>query len=94
MQGGVYQEIVRQNTGKRLPFYLTAATKEKTTDLDIVHIGQQYLDFALERFAHHVEEYDAIKKRVIPAERCGRCEYCKKTKKITKPTEAEEFYFM
>lgn len=94
LQGGVYQEIVRQNTGKRLPFYLAAATKEKTTDIDIVHIGQSHLDFALERFANHAEEYDAIKKRVIPAERCGKCDYCKNTKKIKAPTEAEEFYFL
>lgn len=36
LQGAVYQEIVRQNTGKKLPFYLAAATKEKVTDIDIV----------------------------------------------------------
>ena len=28
IQGAVYQEIVRQNTGKQLPFYIAAATKE------------------------------------------------------------------
>ena len=33
LQGAVYQEIVRQNTGKTLPFYIAAATKEKHTDL-------------------------------------------------------------
>lgn len=94
LQGGVYQEIVRQNTGKRLPFYLAAATKEKTPDIDIVHINQNLLDHALERFAYRVEEYDAIKKRIVPADRCERCDYCKNTKKIKKPTESDEFYFM
>ena len=94
MQGGVYQEIVRQNIGKRLPFYLSAATKEKTPDIDIVHIGQDYLDFALWRFAQNVQEYDAIKKRVIPAERCEKCEYCKNTKRLKAPTEAEHFYYL
>ena len=29
IQGAIYQEIVRQNTGKRLPFFLNIATKEK-----------------------------------------------------------------
>ena len=29
LQGAVYQEVIRQNTGKILPFYLAAATKEK-----------------------------------------------------------------
>ena len=27
IQGAIYQEIVRQNTGKRLPFYIAAASK-------------------------------------------------------------------
>ena len=28
IQGAIYQEIVRQNTGKKLPFYIAGATKE------------------------------------------------------------------
>ena len=31
IQGAIYQEIVRQNTGKRLPFYIAAASKRKPT---------------------------------------------------------------
>lgn len=92
LQGAVYQEVVRQNTGERLPFYLASATKEKITDIDIVHINQQMLDFALDRFNQEVEMYDAIKKGVIEPERCEKCEYCKMSKQLTAPTEAEEFY--
>ena len=33
-QGAIYQETVRQNTGKRLPFYIAAASKEPTTDIE------------------------------------------------------------
>ena len=29
IQGAIYQEIVRQNTGERLPFIIAGATKEK-----------------------------------------------------------------
>lgn len=94
LQGAVYQEIVRQNTGEQLPFYLAAATKEKTTDIDIVRIGQNYLDFALDRFKQHVELYDAIKLGFVEAERCEKCEYCKNSKVLTAPTEAEEFYLL
>ena len=32
-QGAIYQETVRQNTGKRLPFYIAAASKEPTSKL-------------------------------------------------------------
>lgn len=90
LQGAVYQEIVRQNTGKRLPFYLAAATKEKVTDIEILHIGQELLDFELEQFKKNVQMYDAVKKGIIEPERCGKCDYCKQTKILTEPTESED----
>ena len=94
LQGAVYQEIVRQNTGKTLPFYLAAATKEKVTDIDIVHMNPKSLEYALEKFKGSVELFDAIKKGIIPPERCEKCEYCKNTKVLTEPTDSEEFYLL
>ena len=94
LQGAVYQEIVRQNTGEKLPFYLAAATKEKDTDIDIVHINQKTLDFALERFKQNVEMFDAIKQGIITPDRCEKCAYCKRTKKIKTPTDSDEFYLI
>ena len=94
LQAAVYQEIVRQNTGKTLPFYLATATKEIVPDIDIVHINPKSLDFALGHFKANVEMYDAIKKGVIPPERCEKCAYCKETKVLTEPTDSEEFYLM
>nr|DAE51439.1 MAG TPA: Putative exonuclease [Caudoviricetes sp.] len=93
LQGAVYQEIVRQNTGKQLPFYLAAATKKRITDLDIVHLSQDMLDFALTKFKSDVERYDAMKKGIVEAERCGTCEYCKISKVLEQPTEADDFYW-
>ena len=93
IQGAVYQEIVRQNTGKKLPFYLAAATKEKVTDLDIVHLDDEMLDTALTHFAQEVEYFDAIKRGIIEPTRCEKCDYCKSTKVLKEPTEAETFYF-
>lgn len=86
LQGAVYQEIVRQNTGKTLPFFLAAATKEKTTDLDIVEIPQSYLDFELEHFKENIQFYDSIKRGLIEPERCEHCDYCKQTKVLRTPT--------
>ena len=94
LQGAVYQEIVRQNTGEILPFYLAAATKEKITDIDIVHISQDMLDFALERFKRDVEMYDAIKQGIVKPERCENCQFCKESKVLTEPRESDEFYLM
>ena len=92
LQGAVYQEIVLQNTGKKLPFFLAAATKEKVTDIDLFHIEQDDLDFYFEKFKANIEMYDAIKKGIVPPDRCGKCEYCKETKKITQPRSSSEFY--
>jgi hypothetical protein len=92
LQGAVYQEVVRQNTGEQLPFYLAAATKEKITDIDIVQIEQPMLDFALDRFKRDVEMYDAIKQGVIEPPRCEKCEYCKISKKLKQPRSSDEVY--
>lgn len=93
LQGAVYQEIVRQNTGKVLPFYLAAATKEKVTDIEIVQIEQEYLDLSLEHFKSLVNTYDAIKNGIIEPERCEQCDYCRLTKKLKEPKSSSEFYF-
>lgn len=89
LQGAVYQEIVRQNTGKTLPFYLAAATKEKEPDLNIIRIPQSYLDVELERFKKNVMLYDAIKKGLIEPERCEHCDFCKATKVLTESVSLE-----
>ena len=94
LQGAVYQEIVRQNTGLILPFYLASATKEKVTDIDIIHLPQQTLDIALDHFKQNVTTYDAMKKGIIEPDRCEKCDYCKISKVLTEPTEADEFYLM
>lgn len=93
LQGAVYQEIVRQNIGKRLPFQLLAATKEKVTDIDAVELDQSDLDYALSRFSTEVEQFDAIKKGIIEPERCDKCVYCKETKILTSARSSKEFYF-
>lgn len=92
LQGAVYQEIVKQNTGKVLPFILVAATKEKEPDLAIIEIGQEYLDLELERFNEQVERYDAIKKGIISPVRCEHCDYCKKTKQVDGISLSTDFY--
>lgn len=94
IQGGVYQEIVRQNTGKKLPFCLDAATKEKITDIDIVGINQKSLDYGLDKFKGSVEWFDAIKKGIVEPDRCEKCEYCKSTKVLTGPRDSDEFYLI
>lgn len=83
LQGAIYQEIVRQNTGEKLPFYLAAATKEQTTDIGIYLIEDDLLEYELAKFESKAPVYDAIKNGVLEPERCEHCDYCKATKVLT-----------
>ena len=90
IQGAVYQEVVYQNTGKRLPFYLDIATKEKPAHLDVAEINQYDLDEALEKVKVFAPRYQEIKNGEIEPERCDEydCNYCTETKIITEPIDS------
>ena len=90
LQGAVYQEIVRQNTGEQLPFFIAGVTKEATADLGIFEIPQDELDFQLDLFKAKVERYQLIKEGELEPERCEKCECCKSTKKLNKIITWEE----
>ena len=86
IQGAVYQAI----EGNNLPVFIAAATKEKTTDIEIFEIPQYYLDAAMEEVMQKAMRYQAIKQGIIEPERCGHCDYCKSTKVLTGPRSMEE----
>ena len=83
IQGAIYQEIVRQNTGNKLPFVLAVATKEENPDKALIQIDQEYLDRALELVKEHCERFDLIKKGIVKPIGCGRCPSCRKDLKVT-----------
>ena len=86
LQGAIYQELVYQNTGKRLPFYIAAISKEPSPDLGIFRIPQENLDIALAELNHDtLARIDGLKHGEIEPERCEHCDYCRSTKVITKP---------
>ena len=92
IQGAVYQKVVELNTGKKLPFYLVAVTKEKIPDVAVIQIPQHVLDTALKIVEAKIDRFDLVKLGEIEPNRCGKCEYCKQTKVLTEPTiyESEE----
>ena len=90
LQGAVYQEIVYQNTGKRLPVYLDIATKETPSHLAVAEIKQYDLDESLEKVKAFAPRYQAIKNGEITPTRCDEygCDYCTETKIITEPIDS------
>ena len=92
-QAAVYQEIVRQNTGRRLPFFFVVATKEKPAHLAVGEISQWNMDQALETLKKHIVRFQKIKNGEIEAERCEdySCDYCASTNIITEPIDTDLF---
>lgn len=83
IQGAIYQEIVRQNTGESLPFYVAAVTKEPEPDLEIFFIPNSVLADNLENVISFSSRFEQIKRGEIQPQRCGKCAYCRSTKKLT-----------
>ena len=93
IQAAVYQEIVFQNTGKRLPFFFVVATKESPAHLAVGQINQYNMDNALDTVKNRIARFQKIKIGEIPAERCEDygCDYCTSTKIITEPIDTDLF---
>lgn len=85
IQGAVYQEIVRQNTGKKLPFFIAAATKEREPDIRIIHVTDNYLTEALHVVEANMPRVLRVKNGEAEPDRCELCDCCRKTRVLTKP---------
>lgn len=90
LQGAIYQELVKQKIGKRLPYYIAAVTKEATPDIDIIHIPDSILKSKLQEIEHFLPTFKAITVGITEPQRCEQCDYCKSTKVLSKVTEFEE----
>ena len=93
IQAAVYQEIVRQNIDRKLPFIFVVATKEKPAHLEVGEISQWNMDAALDGVRKSIRRYAAIKRGEIEPERCEEygCDYCTTTKIITEPIDTDLF---
>lgn len=85
IQGAAYQEIVRQNTGETLPFYLAAATKEDGIDIGLFEVDPEYLKEAMRLIRKELPDVVKVWSGEKAPERCGACRYCRMTKKLTGP---------
>ena len=90
LQAAIYQKIVEINTGKKLPFYIAAASKEKVPDIEIIGFRENDFEDILPSIEGNIKRIDQIKKGKIAPDRCGTCDYCKATKVLTKPIHFSE----
>lgn len=85
IQGAIYQEIVRQNTGKKLPFYIACATKEKEPDIRIIHVTDNYLQEAFSIAEANTPRILSLKSGELEPDRCELCDCCRHNRVLTKP---------
>ena len=90
LQGAIYQEVVYRNTGKRLPFYIAAASKEKEPDIEVIWIPDEHLREKLVEVERNTPKILMLKNRETEPIRCERCEYCRHTKVLKHPIHFSE----
>lgn len=85
IQGAIYQEIVRQNTGKKLPFYIAGATKQAEPDIRIIHVTDNYLQEALHMVEANMPRILRVKSGEAEPDRCELCDCCRHNRVLTRP---------
>jgi hypothetical protein len=90
IQGAVYQEVVYRNTGKRLPFFIAAASKEKETDIELIWVPDEHLREKLIEVEQNTPKIMMLKNKEVQPIRCETCDYCKHTKILTKAIHFSE----
>jgi hypothetical protein len=93
IQAACYQEVVRQNTGDKLPFIFVVATKEKPAHLKVGEISQWNMDEALEKVRNNIRYFQRVKNGETEAVRCEdyNCDYCTTTNIIKEPIDTDLF---
>lgn len=92
LQAALYQEIVRQNTGKQLPFIIAVCTKQEYSERALLSISQDELNTKLEFIKGYLPHLQELKEGKIEPSYCGKCNYCKSLAKCDKIYEYG-FYF-
>lgn len=90
IQAYIYQQVVKYNTGKELPFYFAVLTKEDPTDLEVIHLPQWKINAAEAIVKHYIKEFDDVKRGARPPKKCGKCDWCRQTKVLTAPIEYDD----
>lgn len=92
LQAAIYQEVVRQQTGKQLPFIIAVATKEKYSERALLNIPQEKMDEELNYIKEILPHIQAIKQGKIEPVGCGKCDYCKSLAKVHNIYNYNEYF--
>lgn len=89
-QASIYQELVYQNTGEKLPFFLCAISKETPVDIEIIEIDNDTMARRLEELEPIIRQIGMLKSGKVEPTSCGVCPYCIERKVLTRPIHFTE----
>lgn len=95
LQGAIYREIVRQNTGELLPFYICAVSKDKTGTvphprIKVIEIPPTKMDEKLAEVKTQITKIQALKGGDYEPLRCEVCDYCADTEVLDGPVSMDQ----
>jgi len=86
----IYQKVVEAVTGKLLPVYIAAITKEEEPNLEVINIDQHKLDAVGIEIESNIVRANKVKLGELEPERCETCNYCRATKVLKAPIHYSE----
>lgn len=88
VQAAIYSAIESiVSGGAMLPFYIAAADKTKSPDIDLIAFDEAGNDLkrVLYEIERNIPRILKVKSGEVEPDRCGACDYCKHTKKLEAP---------
>ncbi|MDE5938479.1 MAG: PD-(D/E)XK nuclease-like domain-containing protein [Lachnospiraceae bacterium] len=90
LQGAVYREVYRQNTGDLLPFYICAISKDKTGTvchprIKVIEVPPIKMDEKLIEVKSQINKIQDLKNGLYDPIRCEICDYCADTEVLDGP---------
>ncbi|HEL2403008.1 TPA: PD-(D/E)XK nuclease-like domain-containing protein [Streptococcus suis] len=90
VQGAVYQELLRQMTGRSYKPLIVAVSKENEPDKEILSLDEEALSEGLKYISGRVGHiWDVVVGKVGPT-KCGKCGYCRSRKKLNRIVSIRE----
>jgi len=95
IEAALYTSVYEQNTGKRLPFYLAAITKESENGVPhprvaVVQITESMIDSGMKFIESNIRKIQRIKTGEIEPVPCGTCSWCADNLSLTEVISSDE----
>ena len=94
LQAALYREIVRQNTGEKLPFVIAVLTKEKYSERALLNIPEDLMDEKLAFLESYLPHIKNLKEDKIDPTECEKCDYYKSRTKVNNVLDYKDYFDM